>query len=625
VAFTEEKLKVIFDNCHEGIWELSPDGITLSVNQRLIELFGYQEPAEMIGRKIYDFMPEEWHVLARSKLQNHDTTRSSTYDFLFRDSTRRELWLNVALSPISEGGQLKSLLAFCSDLTRVKEKHALTESIQHIARIGGWEMDVVSGQIAWTDETYRIHGVPIGTPTNEIMELDFYSPHERERALKFINHCLQGQVGQRETFEFFDAHDQRKFVAITGEPIFDMNKKVIKLRGTFQDVTESVLRENRMQELLEYNRAIHASAKLSIITTDLTRLITGFNEEAERILGYTAAEMIGRKTPSVFHDPGEVERHAQKLKDELGVDVPVGFETFIFKARMGKFDESRWTYISKTGKRTQVLLSVTPLHNRNQQLSGYMGIAKDLTHELEIQKELETQKAMATHTAKLASLGEMSAGIAHEINNPLAIIVANLDFIHRTHTFSEKGTRQMAAARRALDRISKIVTGLKRFSRSNETRQLDLVPLNRIVEDALTIVEPKIKRFDVSIDFVKGTSPNLSCDAVEIEQVVVNLVNNAIDAIKEQDKRWVRIETHFDGTSVILRVVDSGPGMSAEVEERIFQPFFTTKSIGEGTGLGLSICKGILESHKAKITVNRASGHTCFEVRFSAWDSANRT
>ena len=114
----------------------------------------------------------------------------------------------------------------------------------------------------------------------------------------------------------------------------------------------------------------------------------------------------------------------------------------------------------------------------------------------------------------------------------------------------------------------------------------------------------------------KGNAQIL-CDEVEIEQVLVNLVNNAIDAVKDQPKKWVKVSLSDDAESVVLRVTDSGPGIPDSVRDKLFEPFFTTKSVGEGTGLGLSITKGILDEHKATIAVVTDSPNTCFEIKFA--------
>jgi C4-dicarboxylate-specific signal transduction histidine kinase len=108
----------------------------------------------------------------------------------------------------------------------------------------------------------------------------------------------------------------------------------------------------------------------------------------------------------------------------------------------------------------------------------------------------------------------------------------------------------------------------------------------------------------------------LYCDAVEIEQVLVNLIGNGVDAVKDRSEKWVSIKSFKNQTDTIIQVIDSGPGIESDLANKIFQPFFTTKVVGEGTGLGLSVSKGILEEHGAKIVVNSAFPNTCFEISF---------
>jgi C4-dicarboxylate-specific signal transduction histidine kinase len=121
----------------------------------------------------------------------------------------------------------------------------------------------------------------------------------------------------------------------------------------------------------------------------------------------------------------------------------------------------------------------------------------------------------------------------------------------------------------------------------------------------------------VTIEFQQSsTQAQIVCDEVEIEQVLVNLINNGIDAVKDRQDKWVKITVFEEGNTVVMRVMDSGPGIPESVRAKLFDPFFTTKKVGEGTGLGLSITKGILDEHKATITVVADCPNTCFEIRF---------
>lgn len=138
-----------------------------------------------------------------------------------------------------------------------------------------------------------------------------------------------------------------------------------------------------------------------------------------------------------------------------------------------------------------------------------------------------------------------------------------------------------------------------------------------LLKETKVIVELNAKRNAVRLEFALESSSKILCNNIEIEQVIINLINNAIDAAKHTKEKWVRVHFLDQNDLVIFRIIDSGLGISKEIEEKIFQPFFTTKAVGEGTGLGLSISKGICDHHGARISLNRSFENTCFEISFN--------
>lgn len=160
------------------------------------------------------------------------------------------------------------------------------------------------------------------------------------------------------------------------------------------------------------------------------------------------------------------------------------------------------------------------------------------------------------------------------------------------------------------------MTGLKKFSRSSATVQFSHVPIASLINEAVSLIEYKAKLFNVAIAVECDTNENIYCNNLEIEQVLVNLAGNAIDAIKNLEHCWVKVSAAVDETHVIVQVTDSGPGIPGHIKEKNYEPFYTTKPVGEGTGLGLSISKGILDEHHASITILENVPHTCFEIKF---------
>jgi signal transduction histidine kinase len=234
-----------------------------------------------------------------------------------------------------------------------------------------------------------------------------------------------------------------------------------------------------------------------------------------------------------------------------------------------------------------------------------------------LRAQIEKSYSELAHTMKLASLGEMSAGIAHEINNPLAIIVGSAGLLRKFKNDPDKLESKIDMIMNSSTRIEKIVRGLKKFSRTSDGDLRQLTPLAQIIEEAVSLTETKAKAFGVKVIVEINNNLQIHCDPMEIEQVIINLLNNSYDAIKTLPEKWVRIQGYDTDSETVLQIIDSGNGISPEIVKKLFQPFFTTKPVGEGTGLGLSISKGILDQHQARFFVNREFKNTCFEIRFA--------
>ncbi len=246
-----------------------------------------------------------------------------------------------------------------------------------------------------------------------------------------------------------------------------------------------------------------------------------------------------------------------------------------------------------------------------------LSLAKNARRErailIEAQRRLQIAQREAVEASKLATLGEISAGVAHEVNNPLSIIVSSIKLLPNVLTDPEKLSAKLLKIEKASIRISRIIGGLKKFSRSGEQTPKSVQSLNAIIDEAIILTESLAAKQNVSIFFESKTEDKIYCN--EIEQVFINLIGNAVDAVKNFPDKWVKITLSQNGAeTLIARVEDSGPGISPEIGQNIFDPFFTTKEVGHGTGLGLSISKGILEDHEASIRLRTDMPNTCFEI-----------
>ncbi len=232
--------------------------------------------------------------------------------------------------------------------------------------------------------------------------------------------------------------------------------------------------------------------------------------------------------------------------------------------------------------------------------------------------ELESARQSHMAAAKLASIGEMAAGVAHEINNPLAVISGKAAAMITRLENAQEPSRDMLVEtfkkiNFCVDRIARIVRGLKTFSREGSQDPPRILDVREAVQDTLTLCLERYKNNGIDLQ-VTGleNAIYINCRPVQISQILVNLLGNAFDAVKDLKKPWVKLSLERSHDFLEVRVEDSGEGISEDIEEKIFHPFFTTKEVGQGTGLGLSISTGIAIHHGGSLTLDRKRSRSCF-------------
>ncbi len=237
----------------------------------------------------------------------------------------------------------------------------------------------------------------------------------------------------------------------------------------------------------------------------------------------------------------------------------------------------------------------------------------------DIKRTLQKEQEGVAARSKMTTLGEMAGGVAHEINNPLFILQGYVDLISTSiedkNLNAEELLETCQSMSTAIHRIAKIVRTLRNFSRDASEDPLEPTFIEILLADALELCS---KRYEgVEIELVQpegGINEQVLCRPVEIVQVLINLLNNSYDAVKNKSERWIRIEILPSSGRVEIRVTDSGQGIEEKAKGRLFHPFVTTKPAGQGTGLGLSISKKIVEAHSGRLFYNPDHSHTQFVV-----------
>jgi C4-dicarboxylate-specific signal transduction histidine kinase len=233
-------------------------------------------------------------------------------------------------------------------------------------------------------------------------------------------------------------------------------------------------------------------------------------------------------------------------------------------------------------------------------------VASQVIRQVEAKRVALEQQRKVTQTAKMSALGEMASGIAHEINNPLAIIQGHLNKVRTLveNDILDSATllESLQVSSKTVSRLGKIVEGLRNFARDGAGDPFQKAELFQVVNETLGLCQERFNNHNIKLNVPSiSRSLVLECRQVELCQVLLNLLTNAFDAVVDRPDRWVDLKFADRGTEIEIRISDSGKPIPREISQKMFQPFFTTKLIGKGTGLGLSISKGIVEAHQGSL------------------------
>ena len=359
--------------------------------------------------------------------------------------------------------------------------------------------------------------------------------------------------------------------------------------------------ELRAEDLLlkagALQRAILNSANYSSIATDARGVIQIFNVGAERMLGYTAEEVVNKITPADLSDKRELLTRAAALTLEFGKRIAPGFEALVFKASRGIEDIYELTYCRKDSSEFPAMVSVTALRDERDAIIGYLLIGTDNTAR-------KLAEAALLRSEMLAMAGRMAASIAHEINNPLEATMNTLYLARTTADGPAEALEYMEIAEGELMRIAHITRQSLGFYREFSAATSNSVC--ELIESVVNLLQAKIRSTGAIIEPQCKVPMQVVGNAGELRQVLANLLANSLDAIGQDGKIVVRASASVDAKDgsrwVRVAVSDGGTGMTAETMRSIFDPFFTTKGT-VGTGLGLWVCRQLVEKHGGSIRV----------------------
>jgi PAS domain S-box-containing protein len=594
----EKRYRDFLESASVALHFVGPDGIILWANQAELDLLGYTAD-EYIGRHIADFhvdAPIIGDILDR--LCRGERLREYEARLRAKDGSIRHVLIDSSV--LFEDGKFIHTRCFTRNITeRKRAEQALRESEQRFRVItdaspimvwmSGTDKLCYYFNKTWLDFVGRTLEQEVGNGWAENVH-----PEDFDRCLQIYVANFDARRPFEMEYRLRHRSGQYRWITDHGVPRFALD-------GTFEGYVGGCLDVHDQKEAAEVrNRlaAIVESSDDAIVGKDLNSIVTSWNRGAERIFGYTAAEMIGQSITRII--PPELQGDEHRILQTI--------------ARGDRIDHFETVRLTKSGERIDVSLTISPVKDDSGRIIGAAKIARDITQRKNSERALHT-------TERLASVGRLAATVAHEINNPLEA-VTNLVYLAKCATVRADVHDYLAAAEEELERVSHLTRQTLGFYR--ETKGVAPIRIGSAVTSLLSVFATRARNKGIEIVPEVIGDPEIYAIPGEIRQLIANLMTNSIDAVNVGGKVRIRVSEakRGDRSGVQLTIADNGIGIPTDVRPHLFEPFFTTKK-EVGTGLGLWVCKNIVDQHHGTIRVRSTTNKACSGTIFSIFLPAN--
>jgi len=401
--------------------------------------------------------------------------------------------------------------------------------------------------------------------------------------------------------EYVDENNEQRFEVSTIAPIFDEAGNVTQILEISRDITDRIKLEKEVEKAKTFFQNVIESTVDGIVVVDTKGNVLIFNEGMERLTGYSAKEIMNKGHLSNFYDIETAKENMRKMRsDQHGPP--------------GKLNPIAMTITTKEGEKIPVTLSASIITIDGKEV-GSVGVFTDMREILQMRKELEQAHLQLVQSEKIASVGRMAAGVAHEINNPLSGILIYAELLKEAVKDNPQLASDIEEIIAQTLRCKKIVAELLEFSRQS-IGKTSAFTVEELITKSLNLLINQASFQDIKVvTEIESDIPEMIGDFGQLQQVLTNLFINAADAM--EGKGTLTIKARFDerAKKFLLEVRDTGPGIPENLRDKIFDIFFTTKPVGKGTGLGLSISQNIINLHGGNIRVDcPPEGGTVFYI-----------
>jgi PAS domain S-box-containing protein len=580
IARSQRSFKELIDSFDDVAFAVSLDGKLRTVNRRMAELLGIAY-TEVVGHKLDEFLdqPKREDVergLARF-LEKH---RWSGVVEVRLKSSRRTLYFDCVVNAIVKGDEVVGVSTLARDVTEEHEKERrfteLFETLQEGVYFSTPDGKLLDGNAALV----KVLGYE---SKEELLALDPNALNSDAKQNPVLGRTADDQGGVRTREITLRRKDSRLGTFLdTSRAVWDTAGKIVRYQGTLVDVTERREMEKALRRQEEFQRDLLESFPDLILVIDLDERYSFVSSRVRDLLGYTPEELLKKKIEAGQDYSAELLALVRNL---IGGQQQLGTCECGARHRDGSWRTMRAT--------------ASPLFDAESKISGVIVSVRDIT----VEKKLEQQ---IIQSERLAAMGQMIGGFAHELNNPLTGILGMSELLQDSQT-ADAPRKQLEMLQQQARRAVEIVQNLMYFSRPPAPGK-SAIDLGELVQRTLHLHAYSLRKSNITVDFLPESSiPPVSGDAHQLMQVFLNLILNSEQAMREvRDRGTLRIRLEKHDKSVAVTFQDDGPGIPPEILPNIFDPFYTTKRPGRGTGLGLSICKAILREHNGN--VEAASG-----------------
>jgi two-component system NtrC family sensor kinase len=480
---------------------------------------------------------------------------------------------------------------------RLKERDNLLVGAQRIAKMGSWVLDFDTDKVSWSEEGWRIFGLDSATPAWSHDD-NLKRIHPDDRALVAEMDARAHELGEPFDIEYriMRPNGEVRILRERADVVRDTAGRASRLVGIVHDITEMKQNEMRLKESEERYALAARGAGVGLFDWNVKSDEAYFSPRLHELMG-AASGSLGRSIAGLFNrflapDQETLKRHLESR----------------YRSKRSRFELEVRSRFAENDLRWFLIRGLIVYVGDDP--ARLVGSLSDITDRKRAFEEIVRQREVLYQNEKMTMLGTLLAGVAHELNNPLSVVIGQVAMLEQTAK-EEAVLKRVERIQKATERCARIVRTFLAMARHRE-RQSTPVRVNELIETVLELMAFQLRSADVHMELdLAGDIPEMMADADQVHQLMTNLVLNARQALASSAQpRIIRIATRFDPRTdrLKLTVSDNGPGVPAELRQRIFDPFFTTKPAGEGTGIGLSLCSSIVRAHCGTIGVSDNPG-----------------